>query len=133
MLLQYYKAMNQSETIFGQVIGKANHYLSVPGSDGERRIIKDDAIRAYEASFAQQCRIYRDKNIDEPFVLDITIWYNSFRFDLDNSLKTVLDCLQYVHAIRDDNKCIEIRARKRIDTRTPRLTFTISPIMESLF
>lgn len=125
--------MADTETIYGQVIGKANHYLSVPGSNGERRIIKDETIRAYEQSFARQCRIYRDRNIDEPFVLDITVWDASRRYDLDNSLKTVLDCLQYCHVIRDDNKCIEIRARKRLDSRNPRISYSITPLVESIF
>lgn len=35
------------ETINGQIVAKANHYLSVPAKHGEKRIIKDDVIRTY--------------------------------------------------------------------------------------
>ena len=34
----------EMETIHGQILAKANHYMSVPGKAGERRIIKDEAI-----------------------------------------------------------------------------------------
>ena len=36
------------ETIYGQVIAKANNYQAVPGKDGQKRIIKNDRIREYE-------------------------------------------------------------------------------------
>lgn len=124
--------MAEKEIILGQCVAKANHYMSVPGKGGERRIIKDDAIRDYERSFARQCKVYKGKNIDEPFSLDIVVFQSSARYDLDNSLKTVLDCLQYVKAIKDDNKCIAINARKRVDARNPRIEFEINPVMDSI-
>ena len=36
------------ETIYGQVIAKANHYQAVPGKFGTKRIIKDEKIRTYK-------------------------------------------------------------------------------------
>lgn len=42
------------ETIHGQIIAKANHYQTVPGKGGTKRIIKDEKIRAYERTFIQQ-------------------------------------------------------------------------------
>ena len=124
-----------TETIIGQIIPKANNYLAVPDSDGGRRIIKNDAIRDYERSFCLQCIKYKDKRISSRFRLFAEIWQRSFRFDLDNSLKTLLDCLQYVGAITDDNLCVEIVARKRIDPVNPRVKFAIVEICEqkSLF
>ena len=59
--------MMEIETIYGQVIAKANHYQAVPGKFGTKRIIKDEKIRAYEHSFIQQCRIYRNKGISSRF------------------------------------------------------------------
>ena len=38
----------ETEIIHGQIVAKANHYQAVPGKAGERRIIKDEVIRAYE-------------------------------------------------------------------------------------
>ena len=57
------------EVIHGQIIAKANHYMSVPDKAGERRIIKDEAIRAYERSFMEQCRTYRNRRISTRFRL----------------------------------------------------------------
>lgn len=125
--------MAKKEIIYGQCVAKANHYMSVPGTDGERRIIKDDAIRDYERSFMRQCTIYRNMLIDSLFSLDIVVFQSSNRYDLDNSLKTVLDCLQYSKAITDDKNCIQINARKRIDPRNPRIEFEINPIDQSIF
>ena len=113
------------ETIFGQVIAKANNYLSVPDGKGERRIIKNESIRQYERSFFQQCRIYRNRRVSSPFILHATVFQSSWSYDLDNSVKTLLDCLQQVNAITNDNLCIEIRARKAIDRSNPRVVFRI--------
>lgn len=118
------------ETIFGQCVAKANHYQAVPGKNGSKRIIKDDKIRDYEKSFAIQCKIYRNKQISGPFKLFLTVWHSSIRFDLDNSLKTILDCLQSVGAITNDSMCFGIVAEKRIDKRNPRIEFRIEIINE---
>ena len=121
------------ETIFGQVVAKASHMQAVPDGQGGRRIIKDEKIRAYERNFDEQCRLYRDKNIDRPFLLHITVYQSSNVYDLDNSLKTILDCLQYAHAIKDDNLCIGIRADKRIDRDRPRIVYGIEETEPKLF
>lgn len=53
--------------------------------------------------------------------------------DLDNSIKTILDCLQMVNAITDDNKCIRIEADKCKDIYQPRITFAIEEHNNNLF
>lgn len=123
------------ETIFGQIVGKANHYQAVPGRNGERRIIKDDKIRAYERSFMEQCTKYRNRRISSRFRLFVRVWHSSIRFDLDNSLKTLLDCLQMVEAITDDKLCFQIEAEKHIDKYHPRIEFALLDVNEqkSLF
>ncbi len=121
------------ETIYGQVISKANNYLAVPDGGGGRRIIKNERIRAYERSFKSQCRIYRNKGIKGSFTLFAKIYHSSVRFDLDNSIKTLLDCLQQVGAIADDKDCMRIVAEKHIDKDRPRVTFSIEPQQGSLF
>lgn len=118
------------ETIYGQIIAKANHYQAVPGKDGARRIIKDAKIRAYERSFIEQCRIYRNKGISSRFRLFVRVFHSSVRFDLDNSLKTLLDCLQMVGAITDDKLCFQIEAEKKIDKYHPRVEFAILEVNE---
>ena len=55
------------------------------------------------------------------------------RYDLDNALKTICDCLQYVGAITDDNLCSKIVAEKSIDRRNPRVEFFIIEEQLNLF
>ena len=116
------------EVIHGQIIAKANHYQAVPGKSGAKRIIKDGKIRAYERSFMQQCRIYR--NSSGRFRLFVRVFHSSVRFDLDNSLKTLLDCLQMAGAITDDKLCFQIEAEKKIDRYHPRIEFALLEVNE---
>ncbi len=120
------------ETIFGQCVAKANHYMAVGGNEG-RRVIKDGILRAYERSFCSQCAIYRNKGINVPFRLLIDVYHSCNRFDLDNSLKTVLDLLQDVGVITNDNLCMGIEATKHIDRSNPRIVFEIEEIEPRLF
>ena len=60
----------------------------------------------------------------------IRVWHGNIRFDLDNALKTILDCLQMVEAITNDSLCFEIHAEKRIDRRNPRVEFGMEEINE---
>lgn len=120
----------ETEVIYGQIVAKANHYQAVPGKAGEKRIIKDEAIRAYERSFLEQCRIYRNRRISSRFRLFVRVWHSSVRFDLDNSLKTLLDCLQQAEAITDDNLCYQIEAEKKIDKYHPRVEFALLEVNE---
>ena len=116
------------EVIEGQIIGKANCYIAVPDkSTGGRRMVKNDKIRTYERNFARQCKIYKWKKIDTRFEIIVSIYYKSLAYDLDNSLKTLLDCLQYVEAITDDNLCYRIVADKLYDPHRPRVEFCIIP------
>ena len=114
------------ETIYGQVVGKANNYM-VANSGGSRHIVKNDRVRSYERSFIQQCRIYKDRHINSRFTLYINVWQSSQRYDLDNSVKSILDCLQYAGAITNDSLCVSLIANKYIDRANPRITFAIFP------
>jgi len=120
----------EKETIYGQIIAKANHYQAVPGKGGTKRIIKDEAIRAYEHSFMAQCKVYRDRRISSRFRLFVRVFHSSVRFDLDNSLKTLLDCLQMANAITDDKLCYQIEAEKKIDKYHPRIEFALLEVCE---
>ena len=118
----------EHETILGQPVAKANHYEVGKGADGSARIIKSQALCNYEKTFMRQCRIYKDRLIDGRFKLHIVVYYSNTQCDLDNSLKTVLDCLQQVKAIKNDNLCVAIDTTKRIDRVNPRVEFTIEEI-----
>ena len=115
----------ERETIYGQVESKANNYQVGNDKHGQRYIIKSEAIRAYERSFIEQCKVYKDRLINCHFTLYVVVYESSVRYDLDNALKTILDCLQMARAITDDNLCRKIVAEKRIDRQRPRVVFGI--------
>lgn len=71
-----------------------------------------------------QCK-HRDAMIDRPFKLFVDVYHSNDRHDLDNALKTLLDCLQYCRVIKNDRKCIEIQARKLIDKENPRVEIVL--------
>ena len=115
----------ERETIYGQVVSKANNYQVGNDKHGQQYIIKSEAIRAYERSFIEQCKVYKDRLINCHFTLYVVVYESSVRYDLDNALKTILDCLQMAKAITDDNLCRKIVAEKRIDRQRPRVVFGI--------
>lgn len=77
---------------------------------------------------------YNARSIEEgtfPVVSSyLSVFGMEVRFDLDNALKTILDCLQMVEAITNDSLCFEIHAEKRIDQRNPRVEFGLEEINE---
>lgn len=83
--------------------------------------------------FARNVEFYRNRGINAPFRILIDMYHSSNRFDLDNSLKTVLDLLQDVGAITNDNLCVGIEATKHIDRSNPRVVFGIEEIEPRLF
>lgn len=123
----------EREIIYGQVVSKANNYEVGNNKHGGRYIIKSEAIRAYERSFIEQCQIYKDRLINCHFTLYVAVYESSVRYDLDNALKTILDCLQMARAITDDNLCRKILAEKRIDRIRPRVVHAIEPHEQNLF
>ena len=122
-----------TETILGQVVSKANNYQVGNGRGKPRHIIKSSQIRHYERRFREQCTIYRGRGIDRHFTLFVEVYESSTRYDLDNALKTILDCLQQVNAIKNDNQCMKIVAEKHLDKRNPRIVFAIQEHEPRLF
>ena len=116
-----------TETIYGTVPSKSNCY-KVAAVKGRAMMYKGQDLKNYEKSFASQCSIYKNRNIDKEFEFQMDVYYPNRRSDLDNSLKVVLDCLQYVNAITNDNKCVRITLTKNLDKDTPRIEFRILEI-----
>lgn len=111
------------QTIHGTCPSKSNCYRI-----GARGLFKTDALKKYEDNFFIQCNQYRNANIKGYFEFHIDVFYPNQRADLDNSLKVVLDCLQRVHAIQNDNRCVKIVAQKFLDVKTPRIEFEIKAV-----
>ena len=113
-------------TIYGNCPSKSNCYKVI--RLGNRcGLGKQKKLEHYEQSFKTQMLNYKYDLVDIEFKFIIDVYYDSRRPDLDNSLKVVLDCLQKVGAIKNDNKCIEILAKKHLDKENPRVKFSILP------
>lgn len=113
------------ETIKGQPIAKANNYQAVPSKGGEKRIIKTARLREYERSFVAQCSKYKGARVNFPFCLTARVFFRNNANDLDNALKTLLDCLQYAGAVTNDNLCAKLVATKDTDAENPRIEYKI--------
>ena len=124
----------EKEIINGFCPGKASHYIIAhnPATD-ERHISKDEVIRSYERSFIEQCKVYKDRMIDCPFHLVLDVYYPDYRTDMDGCLKTILDCMQYAHCIKDDRHCVKIDATRHYDPIRPRVEFSIIETEPTLF
>ena len=115
-------------TIIGQIPSKSNCYKVVT-LGGHGSLAKTPGLKAYENSFYVQLGGgYRNLNIEGFFEIYVRVYYSSMSHDLDNSLKCLLDCLQYTKTIRNDNKCVKIVAEKFIDKTNPRIEFRIVEI-----
>ena len=117
------------ETIYGTIPGKANSY-TIGKVNGRSCIVKSNLMKKYERSFIKQCKKYKGKNIITPFKLICDVYYPDCVHDLDNSLKGILDCLQYVGAISNDNLCVTIIANRHYDRYNPRIEFELIEINE---
>lgn len=115
------------QIIFGQVPSKSNCYKIVTIS-GHGSIAKQQALKEYEKSFYLQCNVYRNANIKGLFELEINVYNQSQRPDLDNAFKIVLDSLQSCKAISNDRNCIKITAQKFVDKERPRIEFEIKEV-----
>mgnify|MGYP000264294700 CR=1 FL=1 len=83
------------EVIHGQIIAKANHYQAVRESPVQSALSRTEKIRAYEHSSCNSARHTRVGVISSRFRLFVRVYHSSVRFDLDNSLKTLLDCCKW--------------------------------------
>ncbi len=115
------------QVIFGKCPSKSNSYKIIK-IGGHCSLAKSKVLTEYERSFYAQCNLYRNRNIESFFEIEIDVFYDSMSPDLDNSMKVVMDCLQYVKAIKNDNKCMKITARKFVDKKNPRIEFVLTEI-----
>ena len=113
------------QTVLGHVPSKANNYKIVYRA-GHASIGKSDTVENYEQTFFLQVKPpYRGLLIKGFFELYVRVYFETQSPDLDNSLKTILDCLQYTKTIKNDNKCVKIVAEKYVDKINPRVEFKI--------
>lgn len=118
-------------TIPGQAPSKSNTYKVIT-LHRHGSLAKQKALKEYENAFFWHLPPgMRNLDINGPFEFYIRVYFTSMSHDLDNSLKVVLDCLQYTKTIRNDNKCAKIVAEKCIDKDNPRIEFRIVEILRN--
>lgn len=121
--------MKHEQVIYNNPPSKSNSYRIIT-INGHESLAKTDALKKYEKDFYLQCGAYRNKNIKGFFELYIDVYFSSNRPDLDNCLKSTLDCLQACKAITNDRNCVKIVANKFIDKNNPRIEFTIVEVKD---
>lgn len=113
-------------TILGQVPSKSNGYKI-----GNNRLYKSKELKEYEEFFKWQfCspNIKRSEPIKDKFAIEIFVYFQSNRSDLDNSAKIILDCLQNCKVIENDRLCHKLIMYKFIDKDNPRIEFEITKL-----
>jgi Holliday junction resolvase RusA-like endonuclease len=117
----------EKQIIYGNCPSKSNGYKIIKIGN-IYSLGKTSTLKKYEKDFFIQCNHYRDKNIEGYFEFYIDVFFASQRNDLDGIFKVTLDCLQKVKAIKNDNKCVKIVARKFLDAKNPRIEFILREI-----
>jgi Holliday junction resolvase RusA-like endonuclease len=108
--------------IKGQVPSKSNGYKI-----GGNRLYKSKELKAYEESFAWQVT-RPDKSIEGKFGVELVVYFQSNRSDLDNAAKIILDCLQANGIVKNDRNCYILTMIKNIDKENPRVLIYIYEI-----
>lgn len=113
-------------TILGQVPSKSNGYKI-----GNNRLYKSRELKEYEDLF--YCELLRQGHlisdtIKDKFAIEIFVYFQSNRSDLDNSAKIILDCLQNCKVIENDRLCHRLIMHKFIDKDNPRIEFEITKL-----
>ena len=106
-------------TIYGQVPSKSNGYRI-----GNNRLYKSKQLLQYEESFRLQTLTVND-TINVEFGVNIIVYFQSNRSDLDNAAKVILDCLQSCGIIANDRLCVRLVMIKKIDKLNPRIEIFI--------
>jgi len=113
-------------TIQGHVPSKSNCYKIITIA-GHASLAKQNPLKEYEKLFYLQCPC-RGAMIGGYFSIEIKVFHENNRPDLDNAMKILLDCLQTCKVIKNDRQCTEIHAYKFVDKNNPRVEITITEI-----
>lgn len=111
-------------TILGQVPSKSNGYKIA-----NNRLYKSKELIEYENKFKWLLALAKGKPsepIKDKFAIEILVYFQSNRSDLDNSAKIILDCLQNCNVIENDRLCHRLLMYKFIDKENPRIEFEIT-------
>ena len=112
--------------IQGQVPSKSNGYKIA-----NNRLYKSKELIEYENKFKWLLALAKGKpseTIKDKFAIEILVYFQSNRSDLDNSAKIILDCLKNCNLIENDRICHRLLMYKFIDKENPRIEFEITKL-----
>lgn len=82
------------------------------GKGGRAMMYKDPDVKAYEESAVYQLKSqYQEKPIDRHIRMEIDFWVHRVK-DIDNMQGSVLDSLEQAGVILNDNRIVDVRARR---------------------
>jgi Holliday junction resolvase RusA-like endonuclease len=115
-------------TLVGQCPSKSNQYKIgiIGGKKVKARAMmrKSKEMTDWEKSVLEQLKKHQSPMVEEEFHLGVNVFFTTWKSDLDNSFKGLLDCLQKAMWISNDNNCVMIRARKYVSSN-PRIEFEL--------
>lgn len=114
--------------VYGDMPSKSNQYRIIT-IKGHSSLAKTTAVKKYEENFYKQ-NFLRDANIKGFFEVEVDVFFQSNRKDLDGAFKLFLDVLQSTRTIVNDRQCTKIVARKFIDKNNPRVEFVLKEVAD---
>ena len=99
-------------------VSKSNSYKA--NRKGQIKVSKE--VEVFERFFIMELpKEVKNANIKRPFCLELDLWLQNPKQDLDNCSKSILDCLETAGAFEDDNLCYKLVMRKFIDKENPKI------------
>jgi len=120
-------------TIPGKVPAKSSRRRVFRCGDGSTRIASSEEAVAYEEDFGLYLRP-RHKVLGDyagALVVQIVVYAESRRQDLDSYSKILLDAMQAHEVIKNDNRVEELYLKRFIDKDNPRVEITVWPGSET--
>lgn len=118
--------MEYKFTVHGKVPSKSNSYKIITIA-GHSSLAKTPAVKKFESDFYIQCPC-RGAKIKGYFSIEIDVYHENMRPDIDNGSKVLLDCLQACKVIENDRYCVDLHMRKLVDKTDPRIEITLKTV-----
>ena len=114
--------VSRTFTIHGEPCAKANSRIMI-FRNGKPRCVKNKASQDYVDNFIKESKLLNIPEFVGDVILHCTIFYKSYRKDLDESL--IMDCLQKSGILRNDRQIKEKHIHHRISRESPCSVITL--------
>lgn len=96
----------------GEVPAKKNRQRAIHMSGNRIGILKADVVRDYEEMVDIEVIGQKIKRVEGPMILTMELVYRRNR-DIDGSLTTIMDCLQFAGVYDNDIDITQVKCKKR--------------------